>query len=141
MQKCSQEVKFLCARALKGNMTGVNFAEASQASPGSSTHWAPFHTGTHREGLVLGPMCGSTSAGRSEMIGLPRDAAQRTLCFPAAKASTGMQYGAAGNSQFTAYLYQKSSNPRKAPACRLTLRWEFRNRRDRDPGLTGIRMK
>lgn len=141
MQKCPQEVKFLCACALKGNMTGVNFAEASQASPGSSTHWAAFHRGTHREGLVLRPMCGSAPAGKSEMIGLPGDTAQRTHCFPTAKASTGMQYGAAGNSQFTAYLYQKSSNPRKAPACRLTLRWEFRNRRDTDLDLTGIKMK
>lgn len=39
-----------------------------------------------------------------------------------------MQYGAAGNSQFTAYLYRKPSNARKAPACHLTLWWEFRNR-------------
>ncbi len=113
---------------IKGKMTGVNLAEASQPSRRSGTHWAPFHKGTHREGLVLRPMCRSESAGRSEMIGLPRDAAQRTHCFPPAKASTGMQYRAAGNFQFIAYLYRKSSNPRKAPACRLTLWWEFRKR-------------
>lgn len=141
MQKCPQEVKFLCAWALKGKMTGVNLAEASQPCPGSSTHRAPFHRGTHREGLVLRPMCRSVPAGRSEMIGLPRDAAQRTHCFPTAKASTGMQYGAAGNFQFTAYLYRKSSNPRKAPACRLTRWWEFRNRADRELDLTGIKLK
>lgn len=116
-------------------MTGVNLAEASQPSPRSSTHWAHFHRGTHREGLVLRPMCRSVPAGRSEMIGLPRDTAQRTHCFPTAKASTGMQYGAAGNFQFTAYLYRKSSNPRKAPACRLTLWWEFRNRGRQRAGL------
>lgn len=138
-QKCPQEVKFLCARALKGKMTGVNLAEASQPSAGSSTHWAPFHRGTHREGLVLRSMCRSVPAGRSEMIGLPRDAAQKTHCFPTAKASTGMQYGAAGN--FTAYLYRKSSNPRKAPACRLTLWWEFRKGADRELDLTGIKLK
>lgn len=65
------------------------------------------------------------------MIGLPRDAAQKTHCFPTAKASTGMQYRPAGNLRFAAYLYRKSSNARKAPACRLTLRWEFRNGRQR----------
>lgn len=94
-------------------MTGVNLAEASQPSAGSSTHGAPFHSGTHREGLVLRPMRRSVPAGRSETIGLPRDTAQRTHCFNTAKASTGMQYGAAGN--FTAYLYHKSPNLRKAP--------------------------
>lgn len=105
MRKCLQEVKFLCARAVKGKITGVNLAEASRPALGSSTHWALFHGGTHREGLVPWPMCRSAPAGRSEMIGLPRDAAQRTHCFLAAKAYAGMQYGAAGNFQFTAYLY------------------------------------
>lgn len=52
-----------------------------------------------------------------------------------------MQYGVAGNFQFTAYLYQKSSNPRKTPASRLTLWWEFRNGGDRELDLTGIKLK
>lgn len=114
--KCPQEVKFLCAWALKGKITGVNFAEASQSSPGSSTHWAPFHRGTHRGGLVLRPTCGSVPAGHREMIGLLTDAAQRAPCLPTAKASTGMQYGAAGNVQFTAYLFIENLQiPKKPP--------------------------
>lgn len=108
--------------------------------PGSSTHWAPFHGGTHREGLVLQPMCRSEPAGRSETIGLPRDAAQRTHCFPAAKASTGMQYRAAGNFQFIAYLYPKSSNPRKAPARPSDTLVGIQRERERGD-LTGIKLK
>lgn len=115
MRKYPQGVKFHCAWALKRKMTGVNFAEASQPAPGSSTHWASLHMGTHRESLVPRPMCRSALAGKSEMIGLPGDTAQRTHCFPTAKASTGMQYGAAGNFQFTAYLIKNLQIPGKPP--------------------------
>lgn len=111
---------------IKREMTGVNLAAASQPSLRSSTHWADFHRRTHKEGLVLRPMCRSVSAGRSEMIGLPRGATQRAHCFPTAKTSTGMQYGAASNFQFATYLYRKSWSP--SMACRLTLRCGFGNR-------------
>lgn len=107
---------------------GLTLLRLQNPLPGQA-HTGHRSTEEHTERVLFcGPMCGSAPAGRSEMIGLPRDAAQRTHCFHAAKASAGMQYGAAGNSQFTAYLYRKSSNPRKAPACRLTLWWEFSNR-------------
>lgn len=111
---------------IKHEMTGVNLAAASQPSVGSSTHWADFHRRTHKEGLVLRTMCRSVSAGKSEMIGLPRGATQRAHCFLTAKTSTGMQYGAASNFQFATYLYQKSWSPRMA--CRPTQRCGFGNR-------------
>lgn len=62
---------------IKGEMTGVNLAQHHKPCVESSTHWADIHRGTHREPLVLRPMCRSLWAGRSETIGLPRGAAQR----------------------------------------------------------------
>lgn len=126
-RKRVQEVKFLCAQASEGKMTGVNSAEASQPFLGSSTQWAPLHRGTHRAACSAA-MCRPVPAGRSEMIGLPGDAAQRAHCSPTAKASTGMQVTLSSPHTFIG----KSSNGRKAPACRLTLRWEFRNRAGRE---------